>query len=253
MRLCSSIFISVFLHAAIFSLPVSLFETSGEQFVPVLLLSGADSGGGGAKAEGRRGKPERRSAPARGRPEAQTEARKTESRNEVPSPTETAIEISLSAEESVDDGIALATSFKVAASERNEPSGSTGESVGTGNGGGAAGSGGAGSRPGGGSGEGLSAGSAYAQARYAYNPKPRYPERARREGWEGTVIMAVLVDQKGRPERVEVGRSSGFADLDQAAAETVRRWLFQPARYGEKSMESWVKIPIVFRLADFKE
>jgi TonB family protein len=88
---------------------------------------------------------------------------------------------------------------------------------------------------------------------YAYNPKPEYPDSARREGREGTVVLSVLVDEEGRSRSLEVNHSSGFEVLDQAAVQTVRRWRFHPARYGDKRVESWVKIPIVFRLADARD
>lgn len=87
----------------------------------------------------------------------------------------------------------------------------------------------------------------------AYTPKPAYPERARREGREGEVLLRILVDQKGETRRIEVSRSSGFADLDRAAVEAVMAWRFHPARYGEKRVESWVKVPIIFRLDGMKE
>lgn len=92
----------------------------------------------------------------------------------------------------------------------------------------------------------------FARAGYAYNPKPHYPEEARREGWEGEVFLRVLVDPEGRPESIELSRSSGFEALDQAAVQSVKSWRFQPARYGDRRVESWVKIPIVFRLAYLK-
>ena len=92
----------------------------------------------------------------------------------------------------------------------------------------------------------------FAQAGYAYNPKPQYPEEARREGWEGVVLLRVLVDSEGGPESIELSRSSGFETLDQAAVQSVKSWRFHPARYGDQRVESWVKIPIIFRLADLK-
>lgn len=97
-----------------------------------------------------------------------------------------------------------------------------------------------------------SAKAAFTQAGYAYNPRPHYPEEARREGWEGEVLLRVLVGPEGRPESVELSRSSGFESLDQAALHSVKSWRFHPARYGDQRVESWVKIPIVFRLADLK-
>jgi protein TonB len=92
----------------------------------------------------------------------------------------------------------------------------------------------------------------FTRAGYAYNPRPHYPEEARREGWEGEVLLRVLVDSEGRPESIELSRSSGFEPLDQAALQSVQSWRFHPARHGERQVESWVKIPIVFRLADLK-
>jgi len=90
------------------------------------------------------------------------------------------------------------------------------------------------------------------RASYSYTPTPEYPDQARREGWEGTVLLAVLVDTEGRPETIVLSRSSGFSSLDTAAREAVTRWRFQPARYGRNRVQSWVEVPIVFALADTK-
>jgi TonB family protein len=85
---------------------------------------------------------------------------------------------------------------------------------------------------------------------YAYNPPPPYPYSARKTGQEGTVLLRVLVDADGNSKALEVNHSSGFETLDKAAIATVRRWRFHSARYGDQRVEMWVKIPIVFRLAD---
>jgi periplasmic protein TonB len=85
---------------------------------------------------------------------------------------------------------------------------------------------------------------------YAYNPKPKYPDSARKEGREGTVVLRVLVDEEGRSKSLEVNRSSGFEALDRSAIETVRRWRFHSARHGHKRVASWVRIPIEFRLTE---
>jgi len=90
------------------------------------------------------------------------------------------------------------------------------------------------------------------QARYSETPKPVYPESARREGREGRVLLRVLVDDQGRSKAVEINSSSGNEALDRAAAEVIKRWRFHPARYGDKAVESWLRIPIEFRLADAK-
>ena len=94
---------------------------------------------------------------------------------------------------------------------------------------------------------------AYAKADYAHNPVPQYPERARRQGWEGTVILDVLITREGMPQKIEIKESSGFEILDKAAIQAVTGWRFQPARYGTTALEGWVKVPIVFRLSDKRE
>jgi protein TonB len=58
------------------------------------------------------------------------------------------------------------------------------------------------------------------------------------------------VDERGRSKSTEVNQSSGSEALDQAALQAIKRWRFSPARYGDKPVESWVKVPIDFRLTD---
>ncbi len=85
-------------------------------------------------------------------------------------------------------------------------------------------------------------------AAYLSNPPPQYPQAARRAGEQGTVMLRVLVKRDGLPERVEVEKSSGSNRLDAAARDTVWGWRFVPARQGDDPIESWVLVPVVFRL-----
>jgi periplasmic protein TonB len=81
-----------------------------------------------------------------------------------------------------------------------------------------------------------------------YQVKPRYPDSARRRGVEGTVIIKAYVTEQGRVEQVQVERSAGHTDLDQAAVEAVGRWRFEPARRGRQPVAMWVSIPVKFLL-----
>jgi len=83
---------------------------------------------------------------------------------------------------------------------------------------------------------------------YLRNPGPRYPDAARRAGEQGTVTLRVLVTREGLPARVTVEKSSGSAHLDHAALEAVKAWRFTPARQGAERVESWMLVPVVFRL-----
>jgi len=85
-------------------------------------------------------------------------------------------------------------------------------------------------------------------AAYLSNPKPRYPELARRQRLEGLVLLEVLVSPAGTPERVTVHRSSGHDVLDAGAVEAVQRWRFAPARQGGSAVAARVEVPVRFAL-----
>lgn len=84
---------------------------------------------------------------------------------------------------------------------------------------------------------------------YASNPPPRYPRLALRAGDEGRVLLRVLVDAQGRPQEVEIEKSSGHRDLDRAAREQVlAKWRFHPAQRDGLPVSAWALVPIDFNL-----
>lgn len=87
-----------------------------------------------------------------------------------------------------------------------------------------------------------------AKPNYLKNPEPDYPELARRRHQEGLVLLAVKVTAQGRAGRVEIKKSSGFPLLDNAAAEAVRDWEFEPARLGALTFASEIEVPVHFEL-----
>lgn len=88
----------------------------------------------------------------------------------------------------------------------------------------------------------------HAIPRGGYQIRPSYPSSARRMGIQGTTLLQVLVTVDGRVGDVIVKESAGHADMDQAAADAVRRWRFEPARRGAEAVAMWVLLPIEFRL-----
>ena len=73
---------------------------------------------------------------------------------------------------------------------------------------------------------------------------PPYPEQARQQGVEGTVVLKLTVRVDGVPGDVRVSRSSGHAALDEAALAHVRRARFSPALKDGKA----VPMPMTFRV-----
>lgn len=85
-------------------------------------------------------------------------------------------------------------------------------------------------------------------ARMHNNRPPRYPDIARRNRWEGTVLLKLSIDTQGRVTHVEVATSSGFSVLDAEAVAAVRIWRGEPARRDGVAVESEEYLPVRFRL-----
>lgn len=85
-------------------------------------------------------------------------------------------------------------------------------------------------------------------AAYLHNTPPAYPDRARRDGIEGKVLLDVAVSPEGKARAVFVRHSSGSTSLDEAAHKAVSSWRFVPARHGAESVEAKVIVPVEFRL-----
>ena len=82
------------------------------------------------------------------------------------------------------------------------------------------------------------------------NPAPRYPRLARERGWQGRVIIEVAVLNDGTVNNAELGQSSGYRALDQAALRAVRRWRFAVADSNLPPHGAVVRVPITFKLSD---
>jgi TonB family protein len=81
-----------------------------------------------------------------------------------------------------------------------------------------------------------------------YQVKPLYPESARKAGAQGITLLKLRVLENGKVGEVQIEQSAGHPDLDMAAADAVRRWLFEPARMGKQPIAVWVLLPVKFEL-----
>ena len=87
-----------------------------------------------------------------------------------------------------------------------------------------------------------------AQPEYSKNPPISYPSRARKKGYEGTVLLEVLVNRNGTVDDLRILASSGYAILDSSAVESVKTWSFKPAKKGKNTVDMWVQVPVRFKL-----
>ncbi len=75
---------------------------------------------------------------------------------------------------------------------------------------------------------------------------PIYPESARRNSIEGTVLVMALVGTDGLVQDTKVGKS--IPGLDDAAVACVRQWRFKPGLSEGAPVAVWVACPIKFTL-----
>lgn len=83
---------------------------------------------------------------------------------------------------------------------------------------------------------------------FAGNRPPSYPATARRNGWEGKVMLRLTITASGTVSLVEVVQSSGHPMLDAEAVATVRTWRGVPATLNGQPVETVELLPVRFRL-----
>lgn len=78
--------------------------------------------------------------------------------------------------------------------------------------------------------------------------RPKYPEIAQEAGIEGTVVVQVFVDDRGRVKDTVILKGIPNTGLDEAATVAIRAVRFRPARQRERAVGVWISIPVNFRL-----
>jgi len=77
---------------------------------------------------------------------------------------------------------------------------------------------------------------------------PVYPEDAKKQGIEGTVILEATADIKGKVQAVKVLR--GVDGLNQAAMDALKQWTYEPMMINGKPMPVVFTVTVRFRLKD---
>jgi protein TonB len=80
-------------------------------------------------------------------------------------------------------------------------------------------------------------------------PYPPYPMVARRNGYQGRVVVRLEVAADGRATDAQVLESSGYDVLDESAVNTLKVWKLEPALLGGRPVPGSVNVPVRFRLS----
>jgi TonB family protein len=132
------------------------------------------------------------------------------------------------------------------------PSSGTGSGggIGSGSGGGVGPGKGPGFGPGegGGVGDGIySIGGGVTAPTLIFKVEPEYSEEARKAKFQGTVVLYVVVNEKGMPQDLKVMRTLGLG-LDEKAIDAVKQWRFRPGYLNGKPVKVAATIEVNFRL-----
>ncbi len=126
----------------------------------------------------------------------------------------------------------------------------SGGGIGTGSGGGVGPGWGPGFGPGHGGGIGGGAyqiGGGVSAPAVLFKVEPEYSEEARKARFQGTVLLVIVVDERGNPRDIRVIRPAGLG-LDEKALQAVQQWRFSPGKKDGRPVAVQAMIEVNFRL-----
>jgi TonB family protein len=80
-----------------------------------------------------------------------------------------------------------------------------------------------------------------------YKVEPEYSEEARKAKFQGTVVLEIVVDERGYPTNFKFISTLGLG-LDEKAVEAVKQWRFRPGMRNGKPVAVVAKVYVSFRL-----
>ncbi len=80
-----------------------------------------------------------------------------------------------------------------------------------------------------------------------YSVQPKYTKSARKQKLNGTVQVALTVDEAGLPQDVQVARAQG-TELDDIALQAVRQYRFKPAMRAGKPVPVKLYVEVKFQI-----
>ena len=81
-------------------------------------------------------------------------------------------------------------------------------------------------------------------------PRPELSEEQRHRDIKGDVVVGVYVSPHGKAKKITVAKSSGFEDLDNAAAASAASWHYIPATLETAAVSGWTAVKFHFAAQD---
>lgn len=84
-------------------------------------------------------------------------------------------------------------------------------------------------------------------------PRPELSEEQQHRNEKGDVVIGVYVSPYGHVRKITVAKSSGFEDLDNAAAASAASWHYIPATMEAAAVSGWTAVKFHFAPQDPSE
>lgn len=101
-----------------------------------------------------------------------------------------------------------------------------------------------------GSGEPMKVGDEVQRPEKIFGAPPYYTDEARKENAEGVVLLDSIIDDDGCVQKLRVCKRANHPDLNRAALETVRRWVFRPATLAGQPVKVYYTLTVNFRIGE---
>jgi protein TonB len=75
-----------------------------------------------------------------------------------------------------------------------------------------------------------------------------YPFQARKRAIEGRVEIKFLIEAKGQVTHLSILKAEPEGVFDKSVLKAVRRWRFKPGMVEGKPVDTWVVLPLTFKL-----
>ncbi len=84
--------------------------------------------------------------------------------------------------------------------------------------------------------------------RAKFKTSVEYPARAKAKEIEGFVTLSLLINSSGKIDTMKVIESEPAGVFDKSVMRTVKKWIFEPARYKGEPVKTWANQTIRFEL-----